>query len=90
MSRTLRGTRVLVSGGSGFIGSHLCGRLVEQGAEVFVLVKYNSLIDNVRLLSCWDRITAVEADLRNPDSLTQLQRIRPARDNPSRIALPGR
>lgn len=75
---SLRGTRVLVSGGSGFIGSHLCGRLVEQGAEVFVLVKYHSVIDNVRLLGCWDRLTPVEADLRNPDSLTQVQRIKPA------------
>jgi UDP-glucuronate decarboxylase len=26
--------RVMVTGGSGFIGSHLCERLIEQGAEV--------------------------------------------------------
>jgi UDP-glucose 4-epimerase len=74
---TLAGKRVLVTGGSGFIGSHLCRRLVDEGAEVFVSVKYNSVIDNVRLVRLWDRITPVEADLRNPDSAAMLAEIEP-------------
>ena len=37
------GRQVLVTGAGGFIGSHLCERLVELGAEVRALVEYNSL-----------------------------------------------
>ena len=35
------GRRVLVTGGEGFIGSHLVERLVHEGAEVRTLVQYN-------------------------------------------------
>jgi dTDP-glucose 4,6-dehydratase len=37
--------KVLVTGASGFIGSHLVTRLVEQGASVRALIKYNSRND---------------------------------------------
>ena len=69
--------RVLVTGGSGFIASHLCHRLVQAGARVFVLTKYNSLVDNVRLAGWWERVTPVEADLRNLDSLKAIRSIKP-------------
>jgi len=42
-------------------------------ADVTVLVKYKSIIDNVRLNSIWDKINVVEADLRNSDSLSLLK-----------------
>ena len=74
---SINGKKILVTGGSGFIGSHLCRRLVSEGATVYVLVKYNSIIDNVRLSGLWNKITPVEADLRNPDSLSIINRIRP-------------
>ena len=35
-------TRVFVTGAAGFIGSHLCDALAEQGASVTALVKYSS------------------------------------------------
>ncbi|MDD4910367.1 MAG: GDP-mannose 4,6-dehydratase [Candidatus Omnitrophica bacterium] len=69
--------RVLVTGGSGFIASHLCRRLVENGARLFILTKYNSIIDNIRIVNIWDKITMVEGDIRNPDSLRQIKSIRP-------------
>ena len=39
---TLRGTRVLVTGADGFIGSHLTERLVAEGADVRAFCLYNS------------------------------------------------
>jgi nucleoside-diphosphate-sugar epimerase len=72
-----QGKRVLVTGGSGFIPSHLCRRLLELGADLYVQVKYNSLIDNVRLVGMWDKLTPIEADLRNSDSLKQLRQFKP-------------
>ncbi|HEU0245360.1 MAG TPA: SDR family NAD(P)-dependent oxidoreductase [Candidatus Limnocylindrales bacterium] len=39
---SLRGTRVLVTGADGFIGSHLAERLVAEGADVRAFCVYNS------------------------------------------------
>ncbi|MDH4207411.1 MAG: NAD-dependent epimerase/dehydratase family protein [Anaerolineae bacterium] len=57
--------RVLVTGGAGFIGSHLVELLVEQQADVHV-------VDNLErgrlenLQSCCDDITFIQGDLRDP------------------------
>ena len=44
-------TRVLVTGGAGFIGSHLCKRLLELGYEVICLDNlFTGEKDNIREL----------------------------------------
>ena len=69
----MKNKNVLITGGAGFIGSHLTKRLVQLGANVAVVVKYKSLIDNIRLSPVWNKITIFEADLRNIDSLKQFE-----------------
>jgi UDP-glucuronate decarboxylase len=56
MSVAIQPRRILVTGGSGFIGSHLCERLLDQGHEVLCVDNFYSssrsnvehLIDNAR------------------------------------------
>ncbi len=42
---SLTNHRLLITGAGGFIGSHLAQRLVELGASVRALVRYNSRND---------------------------------------------
>ena len=66
--------RVLVTGGAGFIGSHLCDALVREGHEL-------TIIDNLstgRRENVLDAESLVEADIRDRSALqTALERSRP-------------
>jgi dihydroflavonol-4-reductase len=59
-------SRVLVTGATGFIGSHVARKLVERGDNVRVLVRRSSRIDNLEGLD----VEPVYGDLREPESLT--------------------
>ena len=57
----------LVAGGAGFIGSHLCARLLNDGGEVICLDNLQTARpSNLRLLEGRAGFTFVEADIVNP------------------------
>ena len=65
--RRERQQRVLVAGGAGFLGSHLCERLVAEGHKVTCLDNLQTgSHDNLRQLKHADAFEVVEADLVNP------------------------
>ena len=63
-------TKVLVTGGTGFIGSHLVRRLLDRGAEVRCLARPASRLDNLKELP----IEIVRGDLRDLSSLREAMR----------------
>jgi UDP-glucose 4-epimerase len=67
-------TRVLVTGGSGFIGSHLTRALVDLGADVHVLTSAVSSVHPHRLTPLRDAITLHEGNLTDPTAMRTLVR----------------
>lgn len=59
--------RVLITGGAGFIGSHLCDRLLSEGADVICLDNYfTGSKDNVRHLLDNHNFELVRHDITEP------------------------
>ena len=61
----------IITGGAGFIGSHLCERLVDAGHEVIILDNF-SLGKKNNLKKVKDKITIVKKDIRNLNSINSL------------------
>jgi UDP-glucuronate 4-epimerase len=61
--------KVLVTGGAGFIGSHLCEALLAQGDDVVVIDDFNNFYDpsikHANIAAIRERITLVEGDIRD-------------------------
>lgn len=71
---TLAGKRVLVTGGAGFIGSHLARRLVALGAEVTLvdslIPEYGGNLHNLHDIAAQVRLNI--SDVRDPHSMRYL------------------
>ena len=65
--KNLEGTKMLVTGGAGFIGSHLSRELVKRGAEVFLIDKPG--ISTTRIKGILDKVSLHYVDVTDFDSL---------------------
>ncbi|MEO8188765.1 MAG: NAD-dependent epimerase/dehydratase family protein [Acidobacteriota bacterium] len=74
---------VLITGGAGFIGSHIADRRLEKGDRVVVLDDFNDFYDpalkrqNVAIHAGNPRYRVVEADIRDRDAVFRLFREEP-------------
>lgn len=69
-------SHVLVTGGAGFLGSHLCEKLVSEGHKVICLDNFGSgQKQNIENLLDNDRFELINRDVRTPSSLPSVDRI---------------
>jgi UDP-glucuronate 4-epimerase len=67
--------KILVTGGAGFIGSHLCESLLAQGHEVVALDNFDSFYDpevkrrNLSAAADDPRFRLVECDIRDLEGM---------------------
>lgn len=68
--------RVLVTGGAGFLGSHLCEYLLSRGFDVFCLDDFSSgRRTNLESFKDDTHFELINRDVRTPNSLPQVDRI---------------
>jgi len=67
-----REVRALVTGGAGFIGSHIARALVKRGAEVFVLDRKFGPSSSFSLMGLEGRVTRIEGDVRDKDAVLEV------------------
>lgn len=71
--------RILVTGAAGFIGSHLCERLLEDGHDIVGVDMFHPFYSreikerNLQQLRCSDRFQLIEADLRDTNLVDLVQ-----------------
>ena len=67
-----RGSKVLITGADGFIGSHLAEALARQGADVTALCQYNSFDSHGWLDGTEMALRLVRGDVRDPAFIRRL------------------
>lgn len=69
----MNGQRVLVTGATGFIGSHLVKRLLESGADVIILIRHNS--DLWRIKDVVNDVHVIRSDVAQLDHTKLLRQV---------------
>src|SRR6478609_5366436 len=68
--------KILVTGGAGFIASHLCEALLADGAEIVVIDDFNDFYDPAikrgNIAGFRDQITLVKGDIRDVELVDSL------------------
>src|SRR3990172_3181904 len=65
--------KILVTGGAGFIGSHLCDKLIQEGHVVVCLDNFmNGNLTNIRHLLNYKHFKLINGDIRDFDTLEKL------------------
>jgi UDP-glucuronate 4-epimerase len=71
-------SKLFVTGGAGFIGSHLCERLLKDGADIICLDNYDSFydkkikIENIQLLKNHSKFVFIEGDIRDRELVKEI------------------
>jgi UDP-glucose 4-epimerase len=69
----LEGANILITGGAGFIGSHLCEKIVSLGANVICVDNFTAgSRENISSLLQNKQFKLVEADVNNPDQTEEV------------------
>ena len=63
----MQSERVLITGISGFVGSHLAEFLLEQGIEVHGTIRWRSKLDNIKHIQ--DKVRLIETDIKDAHSM---------------------
>jgi UDP-glucose 4-epimerase len=67
--------KLLITGGAGFIGSHLCDRYIQDGHTVLCLDNFeNGSLMNIRQLLSYRNFKLITGDIRNFDLLEKITR----------------
>lgn len=68
--------KLLVTGGAGFIASHLCEALLAEGAEIVVIDDFNDFYDpaikEANIAGFRDRVTLIRGDIRDQSLINSL------------------
>ena len=65
---------ILVSGGAGFVGSHLCSRLLQDGYSVLCLDNlYTGSLENISAFKNMDRFEFLSIDIVDKHALESLK-----------------
>jgi nucleoside-diphosphate-sugar epimerase len=69
----LKGRKVIVTGGAGFIGSHICEELVKIGANVFSIDDYSAGKEvNTKFLEQYPNFTAIKQDVCDTQGMDEI------------------